>query len=69
MAIHGHTRTYTDTHGKNLFQEMFCSIANIFCSFQNDTPPTTTKLLLRPLSISRGQKEQLSTAKTSLWQM
>ena len=43
-----------------MFQEHFCSIANINCSFQNDFPPTTTttttKLLLGPLSFARGQK-------------
>ena len=33
-------------------------MANIFCSFQNDSTPTrtTTKLLLGPLSVARGQK-------------
>ena len=40
---------------------IFCSIANFFCSFQNDSTPktttrTTTKLLLGPLSVARGQK-------------
>ena len=45
------------THGKSI--PLFCS-KNIFCSFQNDSPPTTTrtttKLLLGPLRFARGQK-------------
>ena len=43
--------------------KIFCSIwspliANIFCSFQNDSTPTRTrtKLLLGSLSFARGQK-------------
>ena len=49
------------------YRNMFCYIANIFRSFQNDSTPTTrtrirtrtraTKLLLGPLSIARGQKQ------------
>ena len=55
-----------------LFAHISCSIRNIFCSqtffvpfgtffAQDSTPPitTTTKLLLGPLSIARGQKEDL----------
>ena len=71
MTIHGHTWPYTAIIGHThfnaiiLFQEHFCSIANILCSFQNDSPPpptttattTTTKLLLGPLSFARGQKD------------
>ena len=37
----------------------FCYIAKNFCSFQKESMPTTrttTKLLLGPLSVARGQK-------------
>ena len=38
------------------FVALWLQFANIFCSFQNDSAQTT-KLLLRPLSVARGQKE------------
>ena len=51
------------------WQNLFCSIWNIFCSFQNDSLPiitsttTTTKLLLGPLSFARGQKNFMCVIK------
>ena len=48
-----------------LIANSFCSLRNIFCSFQNYSTPrrrrkTTTKVLLEPLSVTRGQKKGLT---------
>ena len=45
---------------KSLYELHFLFHCEFFCSFQNDSTPTTarttTKLLLEPLSVARGQK-------------
>ena len=62
----GHTRPHTAIHGismpKGCFKNTFCSIVNIFCSFQNDSLPlttrktTTTNLLFRTFELCSRSK-------------
>ena len=71
MRLHGLSRPYTAIHCHRICSKnMFCYFCNIFCYFSNVfcyatlvtifahdfPPPTTTKLLLGPLSAARGQK-------------